>query len=79
MNNCMKFKAKPIQVNKVGESHSACSSIIPAKNLTTLEKDILETRTKIAIERITKEEGRKIVEAQIARQNRLAGYGERLN
>jgi len=79
MNNFMKFKTKPIQVNKVGESHSACASIIPAKNLTTLEKNILETRTKIAIERIAKEEGRKIVEAQVVRQNRMAGYGERLN
>ena len=80
MQNFMKFKAKESTVLRVGESHSACASIIPAKKLTTLEQNILETRTKKAIERIAKEDGRQIIEAQIAKQNIVAGYGkERLN
>ena len=71
----MIFKAKPIQINKVGH-RSAAASIVPAKNLTYMQTMLLERKTKIACKRVREADIQLAVEAQVAKQNIKAGYGK---
>ncbi len=72
----MEFKAKPIHIHKIPHE-SACASIILARGKTTMQRCLLEGKTKQAVARV---ESQEVVESMVAKQNIIAGYGkERVN